>query len=50
MTSFSFVGSSETDMSATIGPIVPTPDERFAWRIRWNENWQGKPKYYKKLF
>jgi hypothetical protein len=33
--------------SATVWPIVPAPDDRWwwAWSSRWNENWQGKPKY-----
>jgi hypothetical protein len=36
--------------SATIWPIVPTPDDRWwwVWSSRWNENWQGKPKYSEK--
>jgi hypothetical protein len=31
---------------ATVSSITPTQDDR--WRVRrsrWNENWQGKPKY-----
>jgi hypothetical protein len=33
-------------MSATNWTVVPTPDDRWwMWRSRWNENWQGKPKY-----
>jgi hypothetical protein len=32
--------------SATNWPTVPAPDGRWwAWSSRWNENWQGKPKY-----
>jgi hypothetical protein len=32
--------------SATNWPIVPAPDDRWwVWNSRWNENWQGKPKY-----
>jgi hypothetical protein len=32
-------------------PIVPAPDDRWwMWSSRWNENWQGKPKYSKKTF
>jgi hypothetical protein len=36
--------------SATNSPIVPAPDERWWWvcSSRWNENWQGKPKYSEK--
>jgi hypothetical protein len=31
-------------------PIVPAPDDRWwwLWSNRWNEDWQGKPKYSKK--
>jgi hypothetical protein len=33
--------------SGNIWPIVPAPDDRWWWVLssRWNENWQGKPKY-----
>jgi hypothetical protein len=35
--------------SATNWPIVPAPDDRWwVWSSRWNENWQGKPKYSEK--
>jgi hypothetical protein len=36
--------------SATIWPTVSAPDDRWwwVWSIRWNENWQGKPKYSEK--
>jgi hypothetical protein len=35
--------------SATVWPIVPAPDDRWwMWSSRWNENWQGKPKYSEK--
>jgi hypothetical protein len=35
--------------SANILPIVPAPEDRWwVWRSRWNENWQGKPKYSEK--
>jgi hypothetical protein len=36
--------------SVTIWPIVPGPDDRrwLLWSSRWNENWQGKPKYSEK--
>jgi hypothetical protein len=35
---------------ATNWPIVPAPDDRWwwMWSSRWNENWQGKPKYSEK--
>jgi hypothetical protein len=33
---------------ATIGPVVPAPDDRWLWSSWWNENWQGKPKYSEK--
>jgi hypothetical protein len=26
-------------------PTVPTLDYRWVWSIRWNENWQEKPRY-----
>jgi hypothetical protein len=35
--------------SATNWPIVLAPDYRRLWRIWRNENWQGKPKYSKKI-
>jgi hypothetical protein len=33
-------------------PIVPAADDRWwwLWRNRWNEDWQGKPKYSEKTF
>jgi hypothetical protein len=34
--------------SATNWPIIPAPDVRWVWRIWWNDNWQGKPKYSEK--
>jgi hypothetical protein len=36
--------------SATNWPIVPAPDDRWwwVWSSRWNENWQGKPKYWER--
>jgi hypothetical protein len=36
--------------SATVWPIVPAPINRWwwMWSSRWNENWQGKPKYSEK--
>jgi hypothetical protein len=35
--------------SAINWPIVPVPDDRWwVWSSRWNENWQGKPKYSRK--
>jgi hypothetical protein len=37
--------------SASIWPIVPTPDDRWwACSSRWNENWQGKPKYSEQTY
>jgi hypothetical protein len=35
--------------SATKWPIVPAPDDRWwMWSSRWNEKWEGKPKYSEK--
>jgi hypothetical protein len=35
--------------SANIWHIVPAPDVRWwVWSRRWNDNWQGKPKYSEK--
>jgi hypothetical protein len=35
--------------SATNWPIVLAPDDRcWMWSLRWNENWQEKPKYSEK--
>jgi hypothetical protein len=36
--------------SATIWPVVTAPGDRWSWvwSSRWNENWQGKPKYLEK--
>jgi hypothetical protein len=35
--------------SGNIWPTVPAPDDRlWVWSSRWNENWQGKPKYSEK--
>jgi hypothetical protein len=34
----------------TVWPIVLAPDDRWLWSSRWNENWQGKPKYSEKTF
>jgi hypothetical protein len=36
--------------SATTWPIIPAPDDRcwWVWSSRWNDNWQGKPKYSEK--
>jgi hypothetical protein len=50
----SFFTASQTFLSplgttATVLPIVPAPDDRWwMWSSRWNENWQGKPKYSEK--
>jgi hypothetical protein len=36
--------------SATNWSIVPDPDDRcWMWNSRWNENWQGKPKYSEEI-
>jgi hypothetical protein len=36
--------------STTNWPVAPAPDDRCWWMFscRWNENWQGKPKYSEK--
>jgi hypothetical protein len=36
--------------ASSVWPIVPDPDDRWwwMWSSRWNENWQGKPKYSEK--
>jgi hypothetical protein len=40
---------SPVDTSATNWPMVPAPDDRWwVWSSRWNEDWQGKPKYSEK--
>jgi hypothetical protein len=49
----SFLGWGETESTWYVGhywPIVPAPDDRWwwMWSSRWNENWQGKPKYSEK--
>jgi hypothetical protein len=47
----SFLGWGESLLgTSTINwPIVPYPDDRWwMWSGRWNENWQGKPKYSEK--
>jgi hypothetical protein len=49
LVSWGGVRLSPLGMSATKWPIVPAPDDRWwAWSSRWNENWQGKPKYSEK--
>jgi hypothetical protein len=49
LVSFSGVRLSPLGTSANIWPIVPAPDDRWwVWSSRWNENWQGKPKYSEK--
>jgi hypothetical protein len=45
LVSWSGVRLSPLGTSATIWPIVPAPDDIWVWCSRWNENWQGKPKY-----
>jgi hypothetical protein len=43
------VSLSPLGASATNWPIAPAPDDRWwVWSSRWNENWQGKPKYSEK--
>jgi hypothetical protein len=39
------VRPSQLGTSATNWPSVPAPDDKWVWSSRWNENWQGKPKY-----
>jgi hypothetical protein len=51
---FSFSGWGETESTWYVGhcwPVVPAPDDRWWWWLwssRWNEDWQGKPKYSEK--
>jgi hypothetical protein len=49
---FSFSGWGETEFTWYVGhccPIVPAPIDRWwLWSSGWNENWQGKPKYWEK--
>jgi hypothetical protein len=35
-------------MVATDWPVVACPEWLWWWRIRWNEDWHGKPKYSEK--
>jgi hypothetical protein len=47
---FSFSGWGETESTCYVGqcwPIVRAPDDRWwwLWSSRWNEDWQGRPKY-----
>jgi hypothetical protein len=39
------VRTSPLGTPASSGPTVPAPDNRRVWSIRWNVNWQGKPKH-----
>jgi hypothetical protein len=50
LVSWDWVRVSPLGTSATNWPIVPAPDDRWwwMWSSRWNENWQGKPKYSEK--
>jgi hypothetical protein len=42
---------SPLDTSPTNWPIAPVPDGRWwMWSSQWNENWQGKPKYFEKTY
>jgi hypothetical protein len=49
---FSFSGWGEIESTWYVGhcwPIVQAPDDRWwLWSSRWNEDWQGKPKYSEK--
>jgi hypothetical protein len=36
--------------STTTGAVVPAPDGRIIWSIRWNEKCQRKPKYSEKIY
>jgi hypothetical protein len=49
LVSWGWVRLSPLGTSATNWRIVAAPDDRrWMWSNRWNENWQGKPKYSKK--
>jgi hypothetical protein len=46
LVSWDWVRPSPLGTPATNWPILPAPDDRWwVWISRWNENWQGKPKY-----
>jgi hypothetical protein len=50
---FFFVGWCQTESTpyvATNWPTAPAPDDRWVWSIWWNENCQGKPKYYEETW
>jgi hypothetical protein len=46
--SYDRVKLSSLGSSASSGPIISSPDYRWALNWRWNENWQKKNKYSKK--
>jgi hypothetical protein len=48
LASWGGVGLSPLSTLATNWPIVPAPDDRWAWNSWWNENWQRISKYFKK--
>jgi hypothetical protein len=50
LVSWGGVGLSPLGTSATNWPTVPAPNDRWwwMWSSRWNENWQGIPKYSEK--
>jgi hypothetical protein len=49
LVSWDWVRLSALATSATNWSIVTAPDDRWwVWSSRWNENWQGKPKYLEK--
>jgi hypothetical protein len=55
--SFSFLGWGETESTWYVGHYFvygTTPDDTcrwwWMWSSRWNENWQGKPKYSEKTY
>jgi hypothetical protein len=48
---FNFVGWGDMSplcTSSTNWTIVPHTDDRWIWSIWWNENWQGRQKYWEK--
>jgi hypothetical protein len=50
---FSYLGQGETDSESTLYVghyfVYYTSPGWWAWNSRWNENWQGKPKYLEKI-
>jgi hypothetical protein len=47
---FKWSGTKPTRYCGQFWPIVQAPDDRWGWlwSNRWNEDWQGKPKYSEK--